>query len=261
MLRLGVRCKHSPHAEMVARRGLALGGSLGGWTHTALALLHDIHHVPSFQSHLRCGTLLVVGDGSVRLQDDGARDVCGAEVRDVPFPSPLVQIYSISGRPEATQDSPEHSPASPGPKPAGSQGMDSLSPGCDFLPAAALAQAGLVLALRSQPQRQLLIPLQGLLPLGFFLASFGRRKTSGFLILEGSEQRQLNVAAPRHLLPSAPHRCCQRLGTGCRISPKKVAGRGTHWLSVTGFMSSGRTLKKLTTCRQREILWGRLTSA
>lgn len=101
---------------------------------------------------------------------------------------------------------------------------------------------------------------QGLLPLGFFLASFGRRKTSGFLILEGSEQRQLDVAAPHHQLPSAPRRCCQRLGPGRRISRKEVADGGTHWLSVTGFMSSGRTLKKLTTCRHREILWGRLTS-
>lgn len=108
MLHLDVSCKHSPHAEMVARRALALGGSLERWTHTALNLLHNIHHVPGFQSHLRRGALLVVGDGSVRLQDDGTRDVCGAEVRHVPFPSPLAQKYSISGRPKASQDSPKH---------------------------------------------------------------------------------------------------------------------------------------------------------
>lgn len=68
-------------AEVMARTGLALGAR----TLTALALLHDVHHVPSFESHLGLGALLVVGDGSVRLQDDGARDVCGGgERRSVP---------------------------------------------------------------------------------------------------------------------------------------------------------------------------------
>ena len=42
---------------------------------TALVLLHDVHHVARGQSHLGTRALLVVSDGAVRLQDDGARDV------------------------------------------------------------------------------------------------------------------------------------------------------------------------------------------
>lgn len=55
-----------------------------------------------------------------------------------------------------------------------------------------------------------------------------------------------------------PAGCCQRWVHG--ISPE-AAGGWTHWLSVTGFVSLGRTLKKLITCGHREILWGRLISA
>lgn len=74
--------------------------------------------------------------------------------------------------------------------------------------------------------------------MGFFLASFGRRKTSGFLVLGRSEQRQLNTSHPSPLavVPSLRAAASTR-GWGCRISPK-MAGSWTHWLSVTGFMSS-----------------------
>ena len=90
-----------------------------------------------------------------------------------------------------------------------------------------------------------------------FLASFGRRKTSGFFILERSEQSSVLTPSLPAALPSPRAAASTR---GRRVCPKAARGR-THWLSVTGFMSSGRTLKKLTTCRHREILWGRLTSA
>lgn len=42
---------------------------------TALALFHDVHHVTGRQSHLGARGLLIVSDGAVGLQDDGARDV------------------------------------------------------------------------------------------------------------------------------------------------------------------------------------------
>ena len=42
---------------------------------TALVLLHDVHHVAGGQRHLGARALLVVSNGAVGLQDDGARDV------------------------------------------------------------------------------------------------------------------------------------------------------------------------------------------
>ena len=51
------------------------GGPGGVRRLTALVLLHDVHHVTRGQGHLRARALLVVSDGAVRLQDDGARDV------------------------------------------------------------------------------------------------------------------------------------------------------------------------------------------
>lgn len=42
---------------------------------TALALLHHVHHVAGGQSHLGGRGCLVVGNGAVALQDDGARDI------------------------------------------------------------------------------------------------------------------------------------------------------------------------------------------
>lgn len=82
-----------------------------------------------------------------------------------------------------------------------------------------------------------------------FLASLGRMKTSGFLILEG----QTKVPQCQPFL---------RVPVGWLLAAAGLqAGSWTHWLSVRGFMSSWRTLKKLTTCWHREILWGRLTKA
>lgn len=51
------------------------GRSWQGRRLTTLALLHDVHHVACGQSHLRARALLVVSNGPVCLQDDGARDV------------------------------------------------------------------------------------------------------------------------------------------------------------------------------------------
>lgn len=42
---------------------------------TALALFHDVHYVTGRQSHLGARGLLIVSDGAVGLQDDGARDI------------------------------------------------------------------------------------------------------------------------------------------------------------------------------------------
>ena len=92
-----VRAPKGARAPLWARRGggprlFPRGQSLGGglWPGaqapgeggpdrvsklTALVLLHDVHHVTRGQRHLRARTLLIVSDGAVRLQDDGARDV------------------------------------------------------------------------------------------------------------------------------------------------------------------------------------------
>lgn len=76
------------------------------WTPTSLTLLHDVHRIPSFYSHLRLGALLVVGDGSVRLQDNGACDVCGREERCA-LPT---QKYPISATLKATPGQPNAKP-------------------------------------------------------------------------------------------------------------------------------------------------------
>lgn len=90
----------------MAGTGLALRDSPEGWTHTILTLLHDIHHVPSFESHLRGGALLIVSDGSVRLQDNGARDVCMGEVMDVPSSGPQPKNTLFQAGQKQPQDSP-----------------------------------------------------------------------------------------------------------------------------------------------------------
>lgn len=194
-------------------------------------------------------------------------------MRDVPSPGPPCRNALFQAGQKQPQDSPKVlSQPLLVPNQLDPWTGSHSSRGCSFLPAAALAQRwcsqsghlpwdgcpspGQALLLLRQP----LAPLQGLLPVAFFLASVGRRKTSGFLILDGSEQRQLNADHPSSpaAVPSL-WAAASAQGRGRRISPK-AAGGWTHWLSVTGFMSSGRTLKKLTTCRHREILWGRLTS-
>jgi hypothetical protein len=43
---------------------------------TALALLHNVHHVSGCHGHLCSRTLLVVSNGPIGLKDDGACDVC-----------------------------------------------------------------------------------------------------------------------------------------------------------------------------------------
>lgn len=88
---------------MVARRGLAREGCLEGRAHTILTLLHDVHHVPSFDSHLGGGALLIVSDGSVGLQDNGARDICEGEVRGVPSPGPLPYFSQAKSSPRTAQ--------------------------------------------------------------------------------------------------------------------------------------------------------------
>lgn len=102
---------HEMQAKMVAGSGLALRGSPGAWTHTILTLLHHIHHVPSFESHLRCGALLIVSDGSVRLQDNGARDVCMREVMDVPSSGLQPRNTLFQAGQEQPQDSPKCPPS------------------------------------------------------------------------------------------------------------------------------------------------------
>lgn len=91
--------------------GWPSGALPGGWTPTVLTLLHDIHHVPSFESHLRCGALLVVCDGSVRLQDNGARDVCMRQVTDVPSSSPQPIKTLFQAGQKQLQDSPKCPPS------------------------------------------------------------------------------------------------------------------------------------------------------
>lgn len=63
------------------------------------------------------------------------------------------------------------------------------------------------------------------------MASFGRRKTSGFLILDRSEQRQLNANQPSPLavVPSLQAAASAR-GRGCRVSPPN--GRQLDSLAV-----------------------------
>lgn len=225
---------------MVARRALALRGSLEERTHTALTLLHDVHHVPSFHSHLRCGALLVVGDGSVRLQDNRARDVCMGEVRDVPSPGSQCRNTLFQAGQEQPRAAQSTLPASSGPKPAGSQDRHSFPPRLWFPPSCSSGTGPCswsghlpwdscpsprwALLLWRQPHA----PLRGTLPVEFFLASFGRRKTSGFLILDGSEQRQLNAdqPPPPAAVPSL-WAAASAWGWGYRITPKMV-GSCTH---------------------------------
>ena len=53
------------------------------------------------------------------------------------------------------------------------------------------------------------------------------------------------------------------MGKPCplKVEPTTLPSPTTHWLSVGSLRSSGRTLKKLRKCGQREILTGRLMSA